>query len=770
MTVPLRWRLLSLGLLSGAGLLLEIALTRVLSTLFYPPYAFAVLSLAILGIGLGAGAAAWRPRLRDKPLLAPYMALAGVSTATVAVAAAATRSSALQVPLLVLVALPYVAVGLALATLFASAAQSSPRLYLADLAGAGAGTVAAIPILNALGGLDSVLLAGAAFAAAGLTLRPRHTVTAVLAALASVAFIANLAGGWLVLDMRALPTEKPIVDSLVGGQLLATEWDAFARTDLVDPGDGSPYRLYMDGAAGSVMPPAGDSTFLRRDIGFLPFAAAQLQRVFVIGPGGGLDVRQALEGGASEVVAVEVNPGSVALVREFADYHGGLYADPAVRVVIDEGRSVLRRENSRYDLILLSQVVTLAAERSGYALTENTIYTVEAFADYLDHVTSTGLVAIKLYDEATLTRALSTALATLRERGQSDAEAIQHTAAFLDPRPEPPVPLLLVRAASFAPDEALELGLTARELGFEPLFLPGVVAQPPLDQVQAGNLTFSDIVARSEIDISPTTDDRPFFYQFEHGVPASLKPLVWIMATVLAVSAAVVAYSQQPVYPAAIRWAPAYFGALGFGFITLEIGIIQQVRLFLGHPTLAVTTALAVLLIGGGIGSEIAGRRLKHATNLLPVGPALAVAALALIWILVWPVLSGEFHSAVPAIRVAVVAITLLPLALVMGTPFPLALRAVGLARQARWGDRHVALAWAVNGVTTVAGSVAAITVAIVAGFSRVLAVGLVTYVLAAAVVQLTTARQFHAAPAGAPDDLLPADREPYGSEGGGRR
>lgn len=728
-------RLTSLALLSAGGLFLEICLTRLFSTLFYPPYVFAILSLAIPGIGLGAAVATWRAALRRDERVPLYMALAGHCTLALAMFAVLTASIDFRLPLFVLVVSPYFFVGLALATIFSTAASASPQLYLADLVGAGLGALLAIPALNTLGAINGVLLAAGVFGVAGLVLRLRAIprVPAVFTVVAVVALGSNLGMGWLDLDMAALSTEKPIADSLVpGGRLVRTVWDSFARTDLVDPADGGPYHVYMDGAAGSVMPPADDNDFLLRDIGLFPFATAQPERVFVIGPGGGLDVWFGLQTGAKEIVAVEVNPASVSLVEDFADYNGHLYRQPAVRVVVDEGRSVLRRENTDYDLIFLSQVVTLAAERSGYALTENTVYTIEAFQDYLAHLTPEGQIAIKLYDEPTLTRALSTALATFRRQGLSDAEALHHVAAFLDPRSQPPIPLLLVRKAPFTRDAALELGQVARRVGFAPLFLPEVLAQPPLDGVEAGTTTFTDIVQQSETNISPTTDERPFFYQFERGIPRNLTPLLWALAGLLAAGGGLLAHAQRRVKQPLLRWSPIYFAALGAGFIAIEIGVIQQTRLFLGHPTLAVTTVLAVLLIGGGAGSGLAGRVLARDINRIPAWPAAAVVLLTLAWLAIWPLLSQRFLAAGPFVRVLVVVISLLPLALCMGMPFPLGLRAVG-----RSGEKHVALAWAVNGVMTVAGSAGAVTLAIVAGYSRVLLAGVVAYVIATAIAWL---------------------------------
>ncbi len=730
-----RFRLVGVGLLSGGGLFLEVTLTRLFSVLYYPPYVFAVLSLAVLGIGLGAAAATWRAGLRRDGRVALYAALAGLSALAVVIVAVYTPSPPFQIPLLGLVTLPYFFIGLALAALFSAAPADSPRLYLADLVGAGLGALLVIPALNGLGAVNGGLLAGAILGAAGLLLRPGPILRlpAAIVAMGLAGLGCNLALGWLEVDMASLPANKPIVESLApGGELVRSEWNAFARTDLVDPADGGPYRLYMDGAAGSVMPPAEDNDFLLRDIGFFPFATEQPRRVFVIGPGGGLDVWFGRQSEAAEIVAVEVNPASVSLVEAFAAYNGGLYGQPGVRILIDEGRSVLRREGRKYDLLSLSQVTTLAAERSGYALTENTVYTVEAFGDYLEHLQPTGQIAIKLYDEPTLTRALSTALAAFRQQGLTDAEALGHVMAFVDPRPESPVPLLLIRKTAYTEDDVLTLGAVARQVGFMPLFLPGVWARPPLDAVEAGTTPFSEIVAQSDSDISPPTDDRPFFYQFERGIPRSLAPLLWSMAAVVIGGGGVVVYSQRKLAQKRLRLAPAYFAALGVGFIVVEVALIQQTRLFLGHPTLAVATVLAVLLVGGGLGSGLAARWARSQAGTIPAWPAVGVLLMLLVWLLAWPVLGGYFRAAVTAGRVLVVVVGLLPLALLMGMPFPLGLRAVGRA-----GDHHVALGWAVNGVMTVVGSVSAVMLALTFGFSRVLMLGGAAYALAAGLAYL---------------------------------
>lgn len=727
--------LFAVALIALAGLVLEIGLTRLFSVLFFPPAVFAILSLAILGIGLGAALVTWRPRWRDRTRVPLYLGCAAAAVAGVTIL---VTIPTLQWSLFGLVVLPYLFIGMALTTLFSHAPQRSPQLYRADLVGAGAGALLAVPALNYFGGLNGILLTAVVLALAAVVLAPRFPARLPLAllSLTGLLLVGNLLFPWLTIDMDRLPTEKPIAAGLTGaGAVIDTRWDAFARTDLVDPGDGGPYRLYMDGAAGSVMPPAVDNDFLWEDVGFFPFATEQPQRVFLIGPGGGLDVWFALQSGAAEIVGVEVNPASVDLVRDHAAYNGDLYGRTPVTIVVDDGRSVLQRDATQYDLIFLSQLVTLAAERSGYALVENSAFTVEAFGEFLDHLTPDGQLGIKLYDEPTLTRALATALAALRRSGLADSDqaALQHVIALLDGAAQPPIPLLLVSKSPFSRDDSLSLGAVARQVGFTPLFLPGVLARPPLDDVAAGIVPFTGVIAAAENDLSPPTDNRPFFYQFERGVPQTLRPLLWATAVILLLGTILVAAYQRRAR--AGRWtvaSPLYFAGLGLGFILVEIGVIQQTRLFLGHPTTAVAVVLATLLISGGLGSGLAGRR-RLDTNALTARPLLAVLVVLALWLLLWPGVQDLFVSARPLLRILVVSASLLPLGLVMGMPFPLGLRAVGAA-----DERQVALAWAVNGVMSVVGSVLAVTLAILFGFSTVLLVGGVAYGLSAVAAGLT--------------------------------
>lgn len=722
-------KLIGTATLSASALIFEIALTRLFSVLYFPPYVFFIISMAILGIGIGAALPALHPGFATKGRLSIYCGGAAISSFFVILLAVSGSAMAIQIPLFALLTLPYLFFGLVISSVFSQYSSASRVLYMSDLLGAGLGALLAIPLMNHFGAVNAALGAILGFAMAGMYFVSgrQKPVALIIVGISAVTFSANVSADFLQVDMSTLTSEKPIVSALAnGGKIVQTTWDAFARTDLLDPGDGTPLRIYVDGGAASIMPSQAAATDLMRDIGFFPFATEQPERVFILGPGAGLDVFFALQGKAKETIAVEINPGSVELVASWRDYNDSIYAAPGVEVIIDDGRSALRRTTGDFDLIYLSQVVTLAAERGGYALSENSIYTEDAFAEYLTHLADDGQIALKLYDEITLTRALSTAMAALGRQGLSDQVAIKHLMAFVDERSSPPVPLLLIGASAFDEDDSLVLGAIARDVGFVPLLLPHVLVQPPLEPVDSGAKPFAEIVAASDADVSAPTDIRPYFFQFERGIPSSLIPLATMVAAIaLALLALYVRYAWRS-QAATTRYLPLYFAMLGAGFIAVEIYAIQQTRLFLGHPTMAVTLVLATLLVGGGIGSGLSQRRFSVGLRRRMYLATALVVLFFLLWNAVWMPLSREFAAEGPEVRATVAVLSLLPLAFFLGIPFPQALELAG-----RIDRRQVAVAWSVNGAMTVVGSVISVVLSLTLGFNAVLWFGAGTYSLA---------------------------------------
>lgn len=726
-----RGRYPALALLAGGGLLYEIALTRLLSALYFNSFVYVLLSVAVLGIGLGAALATTIPALRQRARLSLWFALAGLSAAGLVPGLIELSYSGSRFASYTLVAVPYMFTGLALATLFAADAENSPRLYLADLAGAGLGGLLAAPLLNLLGGTGAALAAAVALGAGAplVAVRVRAGRLSALAPVgAAILLLTYLSAGWPAVDYREIETPKPITEQLAaGGELREWRWDALARTDLVERPDTGARYLYLDGGAGSLVPDPTAADTWARDVGAFAFAAIEPERAFLLGSGGGLDIALALRAGVDTIVAAEVNRASVALSRQLEP---GLY-DDRVDVRIDEGRSALRREGL-FDLVLLSQTVTQNAELHGIALTENALYTVEAFREYLSHLTSGGAVAIKLYDELTLTRAVTTAVAALASAERTPSEATRHLFAVLDTRALLPIPLLLVRENPFTRDEAIAFARTAETLGFGLLFVPGLLEPPPLDALAAGRADLAAIVNGSpDADLSAPRDHRPFFWQFEPGIPRSLRPLLAGLGVVLGL-VSLIYLIRLPRLSTATRWGLPTALLLGAGFMLAEIALLQRVQLLVGRPSLALGSALGALLIGAGMGSMVSARWRQSPFRTAALGAAAVVVALVVAE-LAWPSVIGEFGAYLPAARLLAALVPVAIVALPMGVPFPHLLRGLGRAHPAAIGPAGtVAAAWAVNGFASVCGAVGAAAVAVVYGFPTVAGLAVACYALAA--------------------------------------
>src|SRR6185295_3192427 len=144
------------------------------------------------------------------------------------------------------------------------------------------------------------------------------------------------------------------------------------------------------------------------------------------------EVLDALHFGAASITAVEVNPIiSDVITNRMRDYWGGLFEQPGVELVTEEGRSFVRRSHEQYDAIISVHTISNAAVASGaLALAENYVLTREAFEDYLVHLTPDGVLYFTR-PEAQLARLFATGREVLAARGVNDYTA--HFYAYRDP-------------------------------------------------------------------------------------------------------------------------------------------------------------------------------------------------------------------------------------------------------------------------------------------------------------------------------------------------
>jgi hypothetical protein len=780
--VPRR-HLVAVFLVALAVLVFEVSLTRVFSVVLHHHYVFLAVSMAICGLGLGGFALhAWRAR-------AAWARAEGSSESVLAgsaVAFALTSCGVLVVLLEwlfpyhidqywlagALMLVPFVAAGAFLAEVFVLHGAQAGRVYAWDLSGSAFAAVAVVGLLQWFGAINACLAAAAFGAWAAFAVAPRtraRAVSLVFALVCAALPLLNAATDVLAIGAvhgggeGAAALAKPLFADLAKPEgerpvIRATRWNAFARTDLVEnPGFGEfrndIFQVFTDGHVPTYLLRVGAD--LRKtsiadafdkipaiehcaSTSILAFRAGSVDRTLCIGPGAGSDVLLALIHGAQDVDAAELNPSIVELVKESGDFCGHLYEHPAVHAVTAEGRSFVRQAEGRYDLIF-SALTQTATSMGAAALMEDYVYTREAFGDYWDHVTPHGRIAFIVHSPELSMRLVATALALLAERGLDQAAALEHLALFEQPD-SPYRFLLLLSRAPWQPADLDRLADQARTLELGTLFLPGRVAgvlEQGLGDPQGlahwmnGAQTIDPATgATRTLDLSPCTDDRPFFFDIYRGLPDKLGGIV-VFALLLASGFTALALALRRNAAVGLRAVAPFafhFALLGGGFMLIEIPLIQKLTLAVGYPTVALTSALFGLLIGGGAGSAFAGRCFAEAELGRAIRiSALATAAITIVLAATLPHVDLFLLRQPMAVRIGAVVVGLAALGFCLGMPFP-----SGIRMLARTSPADIPWMWGVNGVLSVVGSLAAVILGGAAGFRAALYVGAGLYVAVA--------------------------------------
>jgi spermidine synthase len=766
---------------SAALLMTELALTRIFSVTMFYHFAFLAISIALFGLSAsGVFVYVMRKKLAraQTPELLCVGALLHAAATLIALACLvrirveltySAENTVRMVAIYVLAALPFFTGGAVISLAFARLTERINTLYAADLLGAAIGCLALVPLMNLLGAPGVVMSAAALSAVAAVCFAPaawRRRVGDAALLLLAVPATLQLAG--------LEPFDVVYTKGYEAGRVLFTKWNSFSRIGVYDrahqdwslspkfTGTRGP-SLFMDIDASASTPilkgtgNIADAAYLRYELTAIAYHLVQRPDGFtalVIGPGGGRDLLSALLFGARHVDGVEINPIIVrdVMLERFREYSGNLYANPRVSPHIEDGRSFVRRSPDRFDVIQASLVDTWAATSAGaYTLTENSLYTVEAFGEYLDHLTPDGVLTITRWVFDGL-RLVSLAQEACAQRG---LDAAQHLAIVRHDR----VATFILKRSPFTQDEVRRLQRVADDLGFTVLYAPGAAAVPvvsdPVEMRSTGTSTadYRKLILANDrqafgaaypFDISATTDDRPFFFhttrlrdQFQAAFGRSMLFGSGLSAllTLFGISAVlVVLFIIGPLLAGGERpgrgWAVwlAYFGALGAGFMLLEVAVLQRFVLLLGHPVYSLTVTLFSLLLGTGLGSLISRRvpieRVKRVTvwALITVAVVAALAAVALARIV-------DFAIAWPlAARVAAAAAILVPLGVLLGIGLPGGMRLLDRVR-----PEIVAWGWGMNGAFSVVGATLAVFIAMNWGFSVTLTVGALTYLLAAA-------------------------------------
>lgn len=488
-----------------------------------------------------------------------------------------------------------------------------------------------------------------------------------------------------------------------------------------------------------------------------PYALRAPESVLVLGSGDGLDVLTALAHGAERVTAVELVRPLLALADSVVAGSSRVYSDPRVRTVVGDARAFAGRTRERYDLIVLSAAGTFAVGASGiHGTGESYMETVEAYRRFLSLLEPGGTLAVTRWlrtpprDNVKLIFTVDEALKA------SEGVRAGHAAAFLRSWA---TGTLLVRPGGFTAEDEEALRTFAAPRLFDvdwpaaavPTIEHNSLERPVFGEALLATTGGDEAVERFlrdyPFDVSPATDDRPYFGQFlrlasvpalvreeraallpvaEWGYLAVLATLVQSAAlSVLLLGLPVLAFARSPEgRGVSVARTAAYFWAIGFGFIFVELAVIQRLGLVLGHPVFAASTTLAALLVFSGVGSALSDRTGADRTA---GACALVVAATVVLGLSAGA--AGSLVSLPLPLRAAVSLLVLAVPGVLMGAPFPMGLRRLAP------GGSALAWGWAANGVASVIGASLATLLAMEIGGGALMIAGAFCYAMAAVVV-----------------------------------
>ena len=760
----------SIFLISSTIISLQLLMQRFLSVVLSYHYVFIIVSIALFGISLGGFIGYLIHDYLKKYcsiavlLFAAFLFYFFVSAAYI-FATHAYNANSIRLDIFVFSGIfifPFIAGGFYTARLFYSFPEMCGQLYGTDLTGAAFGCLGIIYLLNRLDlgnalfvvcALPLTLLSIWVFRYLAQETKRNHLIGfGVLAACAIIS-------GVQLLNVPEISSGqnpgKEIYDALntFNGKILESKDSSQGRVDLINFAEYPELMdIYVDGTAGMPMyrfngsfaNPNPEVVSLQSEFpGYFPLGQIEehaKEDALIIGPGGGRDILLARMAGFQNITVVEVNPEIVNIVKKYASFNGNIFNQPGVDLQTGEGRSFLRADKQKYDLILFSLPVTNTSQGIGsFALTENYLYTTEAIGEYLDHLRDDGYLVLITHNDLEVLRLLIMTLSSLREKKLSNAEAMKHLYVL----GSEDYPVLVVGKQKINKDTSKVILKAAFN---HPWFIPGSSYFPQtgfpflngmLLDIEGGRATADDLIGEGEkrgYDLSPVTDQRPFFYKLENALPASLLNVFYFSIGIMVVFLVLpfsyfiwkinkISSSGRAEMNRYVVFS-IYFAMIGTGFMILEVTMIQKFMLVLGNPIYSMSTMIFTMLVGAGIGSLTSSRFGLHGLRMNLIVISGALVCLILLYQLSLPAIFRTIGTGSMAFRTVVSVVLVFPLGFVMGFPFPMAIRLIKFFRMSE------IIPWmlAINGASSVFGSALSIVLAMTYGYGQALLAAAICY------------------------------------------
>ncbi|MGA7322986.1 MAG: hypothetical protein WBX25_00535 [Rhodomicrobium sp.] len=772
---------------------MQILLSRICSVMFYYHFAFAGVTLAMLGLTAGALKVYINPRrftaatvdyemamhclLAAMFLAAGSLILVDFSGRLVSVAKSYGMGEYLDTPIILAAAAfglygilkAFAAMGVSVTLLLTYFPSYSGRLYAADLTSAALGCIAVVAALYFLDPVSIILFLATVlavvawrFLASGRS--QRRTGDVRMAAIIFCLLFAGQSASYL----SGSPLFKARIGKLAPLENLVFErWNTYSHVGIYPYTSNKPfgwgfgtaldekkyknvkqYWLKIDADAGTVLTQFdGDLTemeYLRYDVVNLGYHLRKIGHTGIIGVGGGRDVLSALTFGTPKITGIEINPAIFeALNKPFAGFTGRLSSYPNVKLVNAEARSFISSHDLSYDMIQISLIDTWATTAAGgLALSENKLYTREAWREFLEHLNADGLLTVSRWfirgqHHGELYRMLSIANEALTALNPALTVRNHVLAANANN-----IVTVAVSKRPFSEGEISNFLAICGRYGFTPLMTPHLSFDAVSEMIMSGKVT-EKFYASLPLDFSAPTDDRPFFFNMarfgdvlfgrtgrsqneRNNIAVSMLFFLSIftggaLSYVMLLPMAKL-YREQKQSSGKSALFAIYFAGIGLGFMFIEMSMMQRLMIFLGHPVYGLSVILFTMLLFSGIGSYFAKfEKLCCSGYVLP--PALLIVLLIATGWLMPVAIARATHFGTPP-RILISVALLMPISFFMGMMFPLG---IGAAKKMR--SSLLPWFWALNGVASVCGSIFSIVVSMSFGISTAFAVGILCYV-----------------------------------------
>ncbi|MEA1939705.1 MAG: hypothetical protein U9N03_03470, partial [Candidatus Caldatribacteriota bacterium] len=455
------------------------------------------------------------------------------------------------------------------------------------------------------------------------------------------------------------------------------------------------------------------SDYLSSSLGFHLIGNAENRgKILIIGPGGGLDILGGIYNKAEEIWGIEMNPDvKILLEDKLADYSGNIYNRKEVTILTGEGRSVLKGLDQKFDLIQISLIGSSNTASGGfYSISENYLYTVEAFMDFWQHLSDGGKLGITRwlkFPPREIVRLCSISLEALYRMGIERPE--NHLAVIRSWGTS----TLILSKKEIREEEIRIIKDFCDERNFDVVYFPGIKGEEVnINHVLEESYYYQEITQLVNsfregkqkdfydscfFNVSAVTDNQPyFFYTLKwQNIPKIIKstanwqPLIeWGNLILFATFIQGIIFSIIFIFlPLFLKRSPLtkrkvnfpfllYFASLGLGYMLLEISFIQKFILYLTNPSYSTSIIIFSFLFFSGLGSFYSKRIERNYVGSLKI-IIFVLCGLLIIYQFILPCIFNTTLKYNLIVKIFITVGLILPLGFLMGMPFPIGIRLV---------------------------------------------------------------------------------------------